>query len=284
MKNRDFEEWINTFTSCIVDWTYYTDFPKAYENLRKIKVHLNILNSLIGSKNIENDFKYLLNEYPEVLTTLPILLAKRDKELSVRHNDEVMNFNFEQPNYPIEKYVELMKNTGLFDLLENHLISSIPDYVLGIEVGLDTNARKNRTGSLMEKIVETEIKKTGFRYESQVSPRDFIKWFGTDLFDSINEKGNSKKFDFIVWGKSTTYFIEVNFYNTTGSKPVSEAGLFIGLNNRVKLNDGFEFVWITDGSAWKDFKDVMEKASNNILNLFNLNDLKDGELNKLFSK
>ncbi|PAK21050.1 hypothetical protein CJJ23_03935 [Mycoplasmopsis agassizii] len=284
MKNRDFEEWIDTFTSCIVDWTYYTDFPKAYENLRKIKVHLNILNSLIGSKNIENDFKNLLKEYPEVLTSLPILLAKRERELSVRHNDEVMNFDFKEPNYPIEKYIEFMKNTGLFDLLENHLISSVPDYVLGIEVGLDTNARKNRTGSVMEKVVESEIQKTHFKYESQVSLRNFREWFGTDLFTSINGKGNSKIFDFIVWGKNKTYFIEVNFYNTLGTKPISETERFIELNNHVKLNDGFEFIWITDGSAWKDMKKLMEKAFSNVSNLFNLNDLKNGCLEKIFNK
>lgn len=151
---RNFNEWLSTMRDSIATWRYYTDFEKVYSNVESIKVELNILNSLIGSRNIENEFKQLLKEYPKTLNVVPILLAKREKEIKITDAEGEFLFNFSKPNYTIEEYTKFMRETGLFDLLEKHIINNLVDYVTGVEVGMDTNGRKNRTGDAMEDLVE----------------------------------------------------------------------------------------------------------------------------------
>ena len=159
---RNFNEWLSTMRDSIAAWNYYTDFEKVYNNVDSIKVELNILNSLIGSKNIEKEFKSLLLDYPKTLKVIPILLAKREKEIKITDTKGELIFNFNNMNYSIDDYVIFMRKTGLFDLLENHIINNLVDYVMGVEVGMDTNGRKNRTGDAMEDIVEGFIQKAGF--------------------------------------------------------------------------------------------------------------------------
>lgn len=158
---RNFETWLLTMKDSIATWTYYTDFPKVYENVKKINIELNILNSLIGSKDIENDFKNILARYPEVIKAIPILLAKREREIKVIDPNQTYVFNFVKMNYSIDQYALFMKNSGLFDLLQKHIINNLVDYVLGVEVGMDTNGRKNRTGDAMEDLVESYLIKAG---------------------------------------------------------------------------------------------------------------------------
>ncbi|MDY2889579.1 MAG: DpnII family type II restriction endonuclease, partial [Candidatus Caccosoma sp.] len=158
---RNFNEWLSTMKDCIASWNYYSDLEKAYRNVESIKVELNILNSLIGSKNIEKEFVSILNDYPKTLKVIPILLAKREKEMKIVDVNGEHLFNFKNPNYSIDEYVSFMRKTGLFDLLENHIINNLFDYVTGVEVGLDSNGRKNRGGDAMEDLVEAYLVKYG---------------------------------------------------------------------------------------------------------------------------
>ena len=112
---RNFKEWISSFRPNIVDYSYYTDFKKVYKNVDELKVELNILNSLIGSKNIESDFENLLRKYPEVLRCIPILIAVRKKEIYAVDEFGEFNYSFKKTNLPIEQYSMFMRKTGLFD-------------------------------------------------------------------------------------------------------------------------------------------------------------------------
>ena len=159
---RNFDAWFSSFKDSIAEYEYYTNFEKIYSNVEKVKIELNILNSLIGSKNIKNDFKEILRRYPEVLNCIPLLLAVREKEIRVTSSEGEFTYNFRKQNYSVEQYEIFMEKTGLFDLLENHIISNLIDYVTGVETGLDTNGRKNRTGHAMENLVESFIQKSGF--------------------------------------------------------------------------------------------------------------------------
>ena len=143
---RKFDEWLGTFKKSIADYTYYVDFEKIYKNVDKVKVELNILNSLIGSKNIENEFQDILIKYPDTLSCIPLLLAVRSKEIFVKDEVREYLFNFNEMVYSINDYIRFMRESGLFDLLQNHIINNLYDYALGIEVGLDSNGRKNRGG------------------------------------------------------------------------------------------------------------------------------------------
>lgn len=147
---RNFNEWLSKFRSSIANYGYYIDFDKVYRNVNDIKVELNILNTLIGSTDIENDFKNIITKYPETLKCIPILLAVRANEIYAIDGDGEFSYNFKKANYSPEQYAVFMRKTGLFELLEKHIIHTLVDYVTGVETGLDSNGRKNRGGHLME--------------------------------------------------------------------------------------------------------------------------------------
>lgn len=156
---RDFNKWLSTFKTSIADYKYYVDFPKIYRNTEKIKVELNILNSLIGSNNIEAEFIQLIEKYPETLKCIPLLLAVRTNEIYAVDAEGEFIYSFKKSNQTIKQYCAFMRKTGLFELLEKHIINNLYDYATGVETGLDSNGRKNRGGHLMENIVEDYIRK-----------------------------------------------------------------------------------------------------------------------------
>ena len=171
MNNRNFSEWLLGFRDSIADYGYYIDFDKVHRNVDNIKVELNILNSLIGSNNIETDFENLINKYPETLKCIPLLLAVRSNEIYAIDGDGDYTYNFKNPNLSVEQYKVFMRKTGLFDLIENHIVNNLVDYATGVETGLDSNGRKNRGGHLMEDLVESFIQKAGFVKMSHISKK-----------------------------------------------------------------------------------------------------------------
>lgn len=283
MANRDFNTWLSTMKDSIATWTYYTDFDKVYENVQKIKVELNILNSLIGSKNIEEEFKSIVNQYPNVLVVVPILLAKREAEIKVQDADGSYVFNFVKMNYTVDQYTLFMKNSGLFDLLQNHIINNLVDYVLGIEVGMDTNGRKNRTGHVMEDLVESYLIKAGLvkgkTYFKEMNASEVEKRFHLDLSSLSNDGELEKRFDFVFVGNYGTVFAcECNFYGSSGSKLNETAGRYKLLTLESKNITGLQFVWFTDGVGWNSAKKNLKETFDVLDNLYNLKDLENGAI------
>ena len=286
MADRNFDAWLATMKDSIATWTYYTDFPKVYENVKKIKVELNILNSLIGSKNIEEEFKNIVREYPKVLSAVPILLAKRESEIKVQDNQGSYVFNFAKMNYTVEQYNLFMRNSGLYDLLQNHIINNLVDYVLGIEVGMDTNGRKNRTGDVMEDLVESYLVKAGLikdkTYFKEMNASDIKDRFGIDLSALSNDGKTEKRFDFVFFGALNTLFAcECNFYGSGGSKLNETARSYKTLAEESKRIPGFQFVWFTDGRGWISARHNLEETFDILDNVFNLNDLENGVIDTL---
>lgn len=200
--SREFSSWLSGFRDSIADYSYYIDFEKVYRNVNGIKVELNILNSLIGSNNIEQDFEQLIKRYPETLKCIPLLLAVRANEIYAIDGDGAFTYNFKKPNLSVDQYKIFMKKTGLFDLMQNHIVSNLVDYATGVETGLDSNGRKNRGGHLMEDLVETFIRKTGFikneNYFKEMYIHQIIDKWKIDL-SAISNKGKmEKRFDFVI--------------------------------------------------------------------------------------
>ena len=283
---REFNKWLNKFIDSVADWTYYTNFPKVYDNVDSIKIELNLLNSLINSKNIEQDFRNLVEKYPEVLSAVPILLARRGSEIRIVDKGKDKKFNFKKINYTVDDYVNFMDKTGLFDLLSNHIISDLIDYVTGVEVGLDSNARKNRTGTAMENIVESFIVDAGFirdvNYFKEMRTSEIRDKFGIDLqLESIDESRAEKRFDFVIKGIDIVYAIEVNFYSGGGSKLNETARSYKMLAQETSVIDRFKFIWITDGKGWNTAKRNLEETFDVLDHLYNINDLEEGILNKI---
>lgn len=283
---RDFEKWLSTMTDTIASWKYYTDFQKVYKNADNIKVELNILNSLIGSNNIKNDFLKLLKDYPNILKAIPILIAKRENVIIIKDAIGDYYYNFKKKNYSDEEYAIFMEKTGIFDLLQNHLISNLYDYVIGVEVGLDTNARKNRTGDAMEDIVESYIAKAGFvkdiNYYKELDKSKIEEMFGIDLSNISNKGKTEKRFDFVITTPNGIYAIETNFYTAGGSKLNETARSYKNLALESESIDGFNFVWITDGVGWNKAKHNLQETFEKLDYIYNIEDMKNGIMTEVF--
>ena len=286
---RNFESWLLTMKDSIATWNYYTDFPKVYDNVNKLKIELNIMNSLIGSKNIEEEFKSLLTKYPEIIKAIPILLAKREREIKIIDPKETYVFNFAKMNYSVDQYALFMKNCGLFELLQNHIINNLIDYVLGVEVGMDTNGRKNRTGDAMEDLVESYLIKAGLikdkTYFKELNKSDVEQMFHLDLSGISNQDKTEKRFDFVFKGSlGEIYACECNFYSGGGSKLNETARSYKTLTLEAKDITGFTFVWFTDGMGWTSARHNLEETFDVLDTLYNIKDLEDGIIEKLLNK
>ena len=289
---RDFNEWLSNFRESIADYKYYIDFDKVHRNVDSIKVELNILNSLVGSRNIEADFINLIKKYPETLKVIPILLAKRESEIYCQDQNLARTFEFNYkdctPNSHkfFNDYCYFMKETGLFDLLQNRIISNLVDYVTGVETGLDSNGRKNRGGHLMENLVEGYIQKAGFvkneTYFKEMNLSDIEQRWDVDLSAISNTGKTEKRFDFVVKTDNKIYGIEANFYSSGGSKLNETARSYKNIAIESKEIDSFVFVWFTDGNGWKSAKHNLEETFDVLDNIYSIADLENGIADKLF--
>ncbi len=247
---------------------------------------MNILNSLIGSKNIENDFEQLITKYPEVLRCIPLLLAVRANEIYAVDSDGEFNYNFKKPNLSSEQYKIFMQKTGLFDLMANHLINNLVDYVTGVETGLDSNGRKNRGGHLMENLIESFIQKAGFikekNYFKEMKIQQITKKWNIDLSAISNSGKTEKRFDFVIKMDRMIYGIETNFYTSSGSKLNETARSYKTLALEADTIPGFTFVWFTDGKGWRDARNNLEETFAIMEHIYNINDLENNIISKVF--
>ena len=286
MLSRDFNIWLSGFRDSIADYCYYIDFEKVHRNVNGIKVELNILNSLIGSDNIEHDFEELIKKYPETLKCIPLLLAVRANEIYAIDGDGAFTYNFKNQNLPVEQYKIFMKKTGLFDLMQNHIINNLVDYATGVETGLDSNGRKNRGGHLMENLVEDFIQKSGFIKNENYFKEMYIhqitdKW-NIDLSAISNQGKMEKRFDFVIKTPETIYGIETNFYGSGGSKLNETARSYKTLALETDTIDGFTFVWFTDGKGWTSARNNLEETFDVMEHIYNIKDLENGIISEVF--
>ena len=283
---RDFNTWLSGFRDSIADYGYYIDFEKVHRNVDSVKIELNILNSLIGSKNIEEDFENLLKKYPEVLKCIPLLLAVRANEIYCQDKNGGYLYQFNGLSVNSDNYKYFMRETGLFDLLENHIVNNLVDYATGVETGLDSNGRKNRGGHLMEDLVESFIQKAGFIKDVNYFKEMYIhqitdKW-NIDL-SAISNKGKmEKRFDFVIKTPNMIYGIETNFYGSGGSKLNETARSYKTLAWETEEIDRFTFAWFTDGKGWASARNNLEETFDVMQHIYSIKDLEDGIISEVF--
>lgn len=283
---RDFSTWFSTMQEVPYrEWTYYTDFKKVYENASKWKRSLCLMNSLVGSENIKEEFVSLVTDYPEVIQCIPMLLACREVEMDFYSAENYFHYDFGLMNQSPEEYAVMMENTGLFDLLSHHIIKDLNDYVIGVEAGLDSNARKNRGGTSMENRIHKLLidigLKEGIDFAAQVKASVITRKTGIDLSLISHDGKTEKKFDFAVFRGNKVYAIEVNYYGSGGSKLNETARSYKTIALEAKDIPDFVFIWITDGPGWKDAKPNLEETFDVLDTIFNINDLNNGSLENL---
>ena len=213
------------------------------------------------------------------------MLAVRSREIFVKDEINEYLFKFNKMVYSMQDYIRFMQETGLFDLLQNHIINNLYDYVLGIEVGLDSNGRKNRGGHLMENLVESYIIKAGYKkdvnYFKEMYSKDIENKWNLDLSEMSGNNTSTKRFDFVIKTEKQVYVIETNFYSGGGSKLNETARSYKMLAQESKKVDGVTFIWFTDGTGWKSARKNLEETFNELETLYNIYDLEHGVLENL---
>ena len=257
-----FEQFMSQLKETNATLGFYCDFEKINYNVETISIKLNQLNYLIGQNDIDAAIRRLWNENKSVFNVLEILIAVRtsDKKKAIMAdgNVKLINTLFDS----VEGVIEYIHGTGLDNVFRNKQIKNLVDYVFGVETGLDTNARKNRSGHLMENQVASILDNAGVSYRQEV--------YSTEYPELLVLGEDKKRFDFVIETGHCKYLIEVNFYSGGGSKLNEVARAYSELSPKINAVDGFEFVWITDGIGWKSTKNKLEEAFYVIPNIYNL--------------
>lgn len=260
-----FNEFMNQLSKTNSTLDFFVDFKKISKNVEKISIKLNQLNYLIGKDDISQAIKELYKENKNCFSVLNILIAVRDNREVISPNGKTVFLNSYFDN--VDNVIDYIQETGLADIFQNKSIKNLVDYVFGIEVGLDTNARKNRCGKNMEKLIASIFRKNEIPFSSEVKSDSFpiLKSLGVDI----------KRFDFVIKTLKNTYLIEVNYYNGGGSKLNETARAYTDIAPKINQYDGYEFVWITDGQGWHSAKNKLNEAFNTISKLYNLTSVRE---------
>lgn len=290
LQNEDllFNKITQSFKDKITCWDYFVNWEKVMVNVQLFEKELNILNYLIGKKNLEKEAYNHLKEYPESIKAIPTLLAVREGVVDVlidTKNFKYKNIDFFQQSYTDEEIygiVEFLIKTGIGKLIEEKQIKNLVDYATGVEVGLDSNGRKNRGGTLMEILVEEFVsdacQNLGIQYISQATSKKIKAQWNIDV---LVDK-SSRQLDFAINNNGKLFFIECNFYGGGGSKLKSTATEYIEMN-RYWNNQGIEFIWITDGAGWKSTLKPLREYFDKADFLLNLEMLKENTLQTILS-
>lgn len=281
---KDFNHLVSTFKSSIKTWDYFVNWNKVFTNSANFEIALNKLNYLLGKDDLQGEFYRLYESNPDIAKALPVLLAVRENNLEIynKTSKELESYDFSGEGGDVNKYFAFLDKSGLVRLFQRDGIKNLVDYVIGVEVGLDSNGRKNRGGTLMEEIVglflEDFCKQNNLKYIPQASPSKIkLKW----NFDIVVDK-SERSFDFAVYNPQSNKIklFETNFYNGGGSKLKAVCGEFRSLYDELKRQN-IEFIWITDGLGWHTAKRPLEETYNHNDYVFNLSMLEDGALNEL---
>ena len=260
--NKDFNLFMSQLAETNATLDFYTDFSKIRENVRSIEIKLNTLNYLIGKEDLAAAVKELWENDKRVFSILDILIATRQDQHKKYLDEKGKPHLVHELLNSYEGVMTFLNETGLTDVLKNKDIKNLVDYVFGVEAGLDTHARKNRSGDITELLLHRILTANGIEHRREVYSREFpaIKEaLGTD----------EKRFDFVIKTKRCTYLIEVNFYSGGGTKLNEVARSFSGIAPKVNSVEGFEFVWVTDGQGWNSARNKLEEAYNEIDRMYN---------------
>ena len=263
--NKDFELFMSQLQETNQTLDFFCDFDKISANVAEVEMSLNTLNYLIGKDDLAKSINEIWQRDPKVFEVLAILIAVRDDGkkpvVDIHGNVVLLKTYFESA----VKVTEFLQGTGLSEIFQSRRIKNLVDYVFGIETGLDTNARKNRSGHIMESTVARILRENGIRYRQEVYSSEFpeLSVLGTD----------EKRFDFYIETLSKKYLLEVNFYSGGGSKLNEVARAYTELAPKVNSVEGYEFVWITDGIGWKSARNKLEEAYNSIPSVYNLTNI-----------
>ena len=266
--SKDFDKFMSQLQETNQTLGFFCDFDKISANVDNIKLSLCMLNSMIGTTDLRRSVETIWNRDRSAFSVMDILIAVRSEGKKVVLNSAGDCIVLDRLFTSIDGVLEYLEGTGLADLFRQKKIKDLVDYVFGIETGLDSNARKNRSGHVMEGMVASILTKNNIEYRQEVYStewKDLQKVLGDD----------EKRFDFVIQTPKKTYLIEVNFYSGGGSKLNEVARSYSDIAPKINSVPGFEFVWITDGIGWKSAKNKLQEAYSIIPSIYNLTSIKE---------
>ena len=287
-ENAAFEYMLASLKDTIRTYDFFVAWEKVLGNVSQIEVSLNIMNSLIGKDDISKRLKELIKEYPQIVSVIPILIAVRGLNIKVVEVGGDIEYSFaKRTSYSddeINKIVFFAEECGLLKILSDKNVKNLVDYCIGVEVGLDTNARKNRSGTAMESLTEFYVKaisdKYGYKYLTQATATRIKTEFNKDV---PTDKAD-RHFDFAINTKEKIYLVEVNYYGGGGSKLKSVAGEFKSLFELMNRIDGVGFIWITDGLGWHTARRPLLETFNATDYVMNIKMIENGLLEEILTK
>ncbi len=243
--------------------SFYSDFKKISKNVSQIAISLNMLNYLLGKEDLRAAVEALWERDKTVFEVMDILIATRKKDKKMFFDERGQIREVHSLFSSVDGVMEFLNGTGLATIFRKPEIKDLVDYVFGVETGLDTNARKNRSGSIMESLIAHIFRNAGVAFAEQVASSTF-----PDISEVLGV--DQKFFDFVIKTQKKTYLVEVNFYSGGGSKLNEVARSYTDLAPKVNSVAGFEFVWVTDGIGWQDAKNKLQEAFATIPSIYNL--------------
>ena len=266
--NVDFDTFMSQLKETNATLDFYCDFKKIARNVDDIAISLNMLNYLIGKEDLRAAVEALWKRDKTVFDVMDILIATRKKDNKMFF-DEAGQFRKVHSLFEsVDGIMDFLEGTGLAEVFRNQEIKDLEDYVFGVETGLDTNARKNRSGEITESLVARIFNNAGINFRQQVSSNEFpavAAALGAD----------QKVFDFVISTGEKTFLIEVNFYSGGGSKLNEVARSYTDIAPKINAVDGFEFVWITDGIGWNSARNKLQEAFVTIPSIYNYTTISD---------
>jgi len=262
---KNFELFLSQLTQTNATLDYFTDFKKAGENISKISIKLHQLNFLLGKKDLQKAVSEIYTENPQAFEVLDILLAVRDGKNTLVLNTNAQTVTLASYFKDVVQIQAYLEESGLAHIFRNKQITNLVDYVFGVEVGLGSHGRKNRSGVNMTRAISRLFDNAGIAYKEEVHSNQIpkISSLGVDI----------KRFDFLIKTRKKTYFIEANYYNSAGSKPNEITRAYAEIAPKINQHTNHEFVWITDGQGWLDSKPQLQQAYQTIPRVYNLTTL-----------
>jgi type II restriction enzyme len=265
---KDFETFIEQLQETNQTLDFFCDFKKIATNVDEIKLSLCMLNSLLGTKDLRRSVETIWRRDKSAFCVMDILIAVRSEGKKKVLNSLGESIVLDNMFTSVDGVMEFLENTGLADVFREGKIKDLVDYVFGIETGLDSNARKNRSGHVMEGVVASLFTQNNIAFRQEVYSTEWPQ-----LQEVLGD--DEKRFDFVIETSRKIFLIEVNFYSGGGSKLNEVARSYSDLSPKINSVEGFEFVWITDGIGWQSAKNKLQEAFSIIPRVYNLTTIKD---------
>jgi len=265
---KNFDKFMSQLQETNQTLDFFCDFEKISHNVEDIKLSLCMLNSLIGATDMRKSVETIWKRDQTAFNVMSILIAVRDEGNKLVINSLGQCVVLDSMFQSVDGVLEFLDTTGLTEVFQSRKITDLVDYVFGIETGLDTNARKNRSGHIMEGMVANILFNNGIDFRQEVYSSEW-----QEISQVLGD--DEKRFDFVIEANDKTYLIEVNFYSGGGSKLNEVARSYSDIAPKINSVDGFEFVWITDGIGWKSARNKLQEAYNIIPSVYNLTNFTD---------